>query len=92
MFEHPPLLPFWLGHLTEPGRLRDALETHRAEAERLRARAAADLARAADQPDWAYPLLALTWSERYDAAQRDLVAGLRADLDAVTEHDEDPLP
>ncbi|WP_042421465.1 PadR family transcriptional regulator [Streptacidiphilus anmyonensis] len=87
MLKHPPLLRVWLGHLTEPDRLRETLETHRAEAERLRARAAADLSRAADEPAWAYPLLALRWSERYYAAQAELAAGLRADLDALAERD-----
>ena len=91
MLKHPPLLRLWLGHLTEPDRLRKTLEAHRLDAERLRARAAADLALAVDEPDWAFPLLALRWSERYYAAQRDLAAGLRADLEAMLTHGEDPL-
>ncbi|MEY9876437.1 DNA-binding PadR family transcriptional regulator [Streptacidiphilus sp. MAP12-33] len=83
MLKHPPLLRLWLGHLAEADDLRGTLDAHRADAERLRARAAADLALAADEPDWAYPLLALRWSERYYAAQAELAAGLRADLDAM---------
>ncbi|SEM04429.1 PadR family transcriptional regulator [Streptacidiphilus jiangxiensis] len=83
MLKHPPLLRLWLGHLAQPDRLRRTLEDHRADAEGLRARAAADLARAADEPGWAYPLLALKWSERYYAAQAELMEGLRVDLDAM---------
>ncbi|RAG87169.1 PadR family transcriptional regulator [Streptacidiphilus pinicola] len=91
MLKHPPLLRLWLGHLTGPDRLRETLDALRLDAERLRARAAADLALAAGEPDWAFPLLALRWSERYYAAQRDLAAGLRADLDAMLGKGEDPL-
>jgi hypothetical protein len=91
MLKYPPLLRLWLGHLTEPDRLREMLDAHQVEAERLRARAADDLGRAADEPDWACPRLALRWSERYYAAQRDLAAPLRADLDAMAARGEDPL-
>jgi DNA-binding PadR family transcriptional regulator len=91
MLKHPPLLRLWLGHLTEPDRLRETLDAHQLDAELLRARAAADLDLAAAEPEWAFPMLALKWSERYYAAQRDLAAGLRADLDEMLARCEDPL-
>ncbi|MFD5765100.1 PadR family transcriptional regulator [Streptomyces sp. NPDC127049] len=81
VLKHGPLLRLWLGHLLEPDRVREILTGHRDHAETLRGRAAADAAEAGAEEAWAYPLLTLTWAERYYAAERDLADAMLADIE-----------
>jgi hypothetical protein len=72
-----------LGHLLQPGRLREILTEHADYAERMHHAAATEARWTGDQPAWAYAGLALKWSERYYAAERELALQMIKDLDEV---------
>ncbi|MGE0216758.1 PadR family transcriptional regulator [Mycolicibacterium sp.] len=81
--KHNPVLRVMLGHLLQPGRLREILTEHADYADRMHQEAATEARWTADQPAWAYAGLALRWSERYYAAERELALEMIKDLDAV---------
>lgn len=83
VLKHGVMLRAWLGHLMNPGRLRELLEQHRDQVETMSRRAAADAEGAADVPGWDYPELVLRWSARYYAAERELTQQMLADLDEL---------
>ncbi|MGE2734693.1 PadR family transcriptional regulator [Mycolicibacterium vaccae] len=83
--KHNPLLRVMLGHLHNPGRLREILSEHVAYAEQLHEAAATEARWTTEQPAWAYARLALRWSEQYYAAERDLALQMIKELDAVEE-------
>ncbi|MGE2834720.1 PadR family transcriptional regulator [Mycobacterium sp. SMC-4] len=83
--KHNPLLRVMLGHLLNPGRLREILTEHAAYAEQLQQAAATEVRWTTEQPAWAYARLALRWSEQYYAAERDLALQMIKELDAVEE-------
>ncbi|MER5728806.1 PadR family transcriptional regulator [Streptomyces sp. NPDC002138] len=80
VLKHGLLLRVWLGHLSEPERLRALVEEHlertRGELDSVREA----LAQAADAPEWAFPRLVLRWSERRHLAELELADALLADL------------
>ncbi|MGO4455962.1 PadR family transcriptional regulator [Streptomyces sp. M-16] len=80
VLKHGLLLRVWLGHLSEPDRLRAMVEEHmdRTLAELAAVREA--MAHAAEVPEWAFPALALRWSERQHLAELELAEALLADL------------
>ncbi|MFD8023381.1 PadR family transcriptional regulator [Streptomyces lavendulae] len=80
VLKHGLLLRVWLGHLSEPERLRAMVEEHmdRTLAELTAVREA--MAHAAEVPEWAFPTLALRWSERQHLAELELAEALLADL------------
>lgn len=80
VLKHGLLLRVWLGHLSEPERLRAMVEEHmdRTLAELAAVREA--MAHAAEVPEWAFPALALRWSERQHLAELELAEALLADL------------
>ncbi|MEU9236393.1 PadR family transcriptional regulator [Streptomyces subrutilus] len=83
VLKHGLLLRVWLGHLAEPERLRAMVDEH---LERTRGELAAvreALAEAGEVPEWAFPALALRWSERQHLAELELGEALRADLAAL---------
>ncbi|MCX4524529.1 MULTISPECIES: PadR family transcriptional regulator [unclassified Streptomyces] len=85
VLKHGLLLRIWLGHLAEPERLRAMVGEHM---ERTRGELAAvreAMEHAADVPDWAFPALALRWSERQQLAELALSEALLADLDDVSD-------
>lgn len=80
VLKHGLLLRIWLGHLSEPERLRAMVADH---LERTRGELAAvreAMAHAADVPEWAFPALALRWSERQHLAELELGGALLEDL------------
>ncbi|WP_166663209.1 PadR family transcriptional regulator [Streptomyces sp. KS 21] len=80
VLKHGLLLRVWLGHLAEPERLRAMVGGH---LERTRGELAAvreAMAQAGDVPEWAFPALALRWSERQHLAELELGEALLADL------------
>ncbi|KWX66309.1 PadR family transcriptional regulator [Mycobacterium sp. NAZ190054] len=83
--KHNPLLRVMLGHLHNPGRLREILAEHAAYAEQLQQAAATEVRWTGEQPAWSYARLALRWSEQYYAAERDLALQMIKELDAVEE-------
>ncbi|MFI8998987.1 PadR family transcriptional regulator [Streptomyces sp. NPDC053542] len=80
VLKHGVMLRLWLGHLTDPARMRDVLATHQDYAEAMRRRAAADAEGAATEDAWAYTELTLKWAERYYAAERDRATEMMAEL------------
>jgi len=83
--KHNPLMRVILGHLMNPGRLRDVLTAHVAHAEQMHREAATEVRWAAEEPAWSYARLALRWSEDYYAAERELALRMIKDLDEVEE-------
>ncbi|MEK2478338.1 MULTISPECIES: PadR family transcriptional regulator [Streptomyces] len=83
VLKHGVMLRLWLGHLLEADQMREVLGRHREYAETMRRSAEADAAGARADAAWAYPSLALKWSERYYASERDLADAMLADLDEM---------
>lgn len=83
--KHNPMLRVMLGHLLNPGRLREVLAAHASYAEQLQRAAATEVRWTSGQPAWSYARLALKWSEQYYAAERELALQIIKDLDAVEE-------
>lgn len=83
VLKHGVMLRMWLGHASDPDRLRDMLVAHRDESEKMRVRAAADTEGAAHEPGWAFPEMVLHWSERYYADERDRADQMLAELEAT---------
>ena len=83
VLKHSVLLRVWLGHLTGPERLRDAVNQHIADTDVIltELRAAREIAETT--PDWKYPAIVERWGERYYEAQRALAEELLAELDRV---------
>ncbi|GGP83380.1 MULTISPECIES: PadR family transcriptional regulator [Streptomyces] len=80
VLKHGLLLRIWLGHLAEPARLRAMVGEH---LERTRTELAAvreAMEQAAGVAEWAFPALALRWSERQHLAELELGEALLADL------------
>ncbi len=71
VLKHGVMLRMWLGHASDPDRLRAMLEEHRDESEKMRVRAEVDTVGASNEPGWAFPEMVLRWSERYYADERD---------------------
>lgn len=84
--KHNPLMRVILGHLLEPGRLREVLQVHAAYADEMHQSAATEARWAGEQPAWAYAQLALRWSEDYYAAERELALRMIKDLDDAEEN------
>ncbi|MFJ4777708.1 PadR family transcriptional regulator [Streptomyces sp. NPDC088762] len=85
VLKHGLLLRVWLGHLAEPERLRAMVGEH---VERTREELAAvreAMEHAAGVPEWAFPALALRWSERQHLAELELAQALLADLQGLGE-------
>lgn len=83
VLKHGLLLRVWMGHLSEPERLRALVGEHveRTLAELAAVREAME--HAAEVPEWGFPTLALRWSERQHLAELDLARALLADLDEL---------
>lgn len=84
VLKHGLLLRVWLGHLAEPERLRAMVGEHieRTRCELAAVRAA--VKHADEVPQWAFPTLALRWSERQHRAELELAGALLADLADLT--------
>lgn len=83
VLKHGLLLRIWLGHLAEPALLRAMVEDH---LERTRGELAAvreAVEHAGGVSEWAFPTLALRWSERQHLAELELAEALLADLAEV---------
>ncbi|MGW6942740.1 PadR family transcriptional regulator [Streptomyces xanthophaeus] len=80
VLKHGLLLRIWLGHLADPERLSAMVGEHleRTRGELAAVREAAE--QAADVAEWAFPVLALRWSERQHLAELELGQALLADL------------
>ncbi|MFC7677227.1 PadR family transcriptional regulator [Mycolicibacterium sp. GCM10028919] len=83
MLKHGVLLRVAFGHLAGAEKLKALLHEHVAFAENMHRQAAADAHGAELLDAWAYPRLALQWSMRYYANERDLAQQMIDDLDAA---------
>lgn len=81
MLKHSVLLRVWLGHINEPSRLKEILHEHVAQVDRMRQQVTLDAEGAALEPAWAYPRIAMQWSQRYYDAERELALQLIKDID-----------
>jgi len=79
--KHNVLLRVTLGHLSEPGRLKEVLQDHMAWVEKMHREAAKDARWSRVEPAWAYARMTLLWAERYLASERELTLKMIADLD-----------
>lgn len=92
VLKHGLLLRIWLGHLGEPERLRAMVGEH---LERTRGELAAvreAMEQADGVPEWAFPALALRWSERRHLAELELGEALLGDLEGLEEAPPAPEP
>jgi len=85
VLKHGVALRTWLGHLAEPAQLRDVIAEHRDNSARLAEQAAAAADSASGVDDWEFPALVNRWSQRYYESERELAAGMLADLDRLEE-------
>ncbi|MEU9001357.1 PadR family transcriptional regulator [Streptomyces sp. NPDC048551] len=83
VLKHGLLLRIWLGHLSEPERLCAMVEEHRERTLAELASVREAMAHAAEVPEWAFPVLALRWSERRHLAELELADALLVDLAEV---------
>ncbi|MFJ6938768.1 PadR family transcriptional regulator [Streptomyces sp. NPDC101132] len=83
VLKHGVLLRVWLGHLADPARLRAMVEEHVGRTREGLAEVREARARAAGASEWAFPELALRWSERQHLAELELAEALLADLDGL---------
>jgi len=85
VLKHGVALRTWLGHLAEPAQLREVIAAHRDNSARLAEQAAAAADSASGVDDWEFPALVNRWSQRYYESERELAAGMLADLDRLEE-------
>ncbi|WP_312866578.1 PadR family transcriptional regulator [Streptomyces boluensis] len=85
VLKHPLLLRVWLGHLSEPERLRTLVHEHiaRTRAELTEVREA--LARAEGVEAWGHPQIALRWSERRLVGEVEQAEAMLGDLAGLGE-------
>ena len=83
VLKHGVLLRVAFGHLAGADKLKALLNEHVAFAEKMQRQAASDAHGAESLDAWAYPRLALQWSMRYYANERDLAQQMIDDLDAA---------
>lgn len=81
MLKHSVLLRVAFGHLAGAAKLKELLQEHLDFAESMQRQAAQDAHGAELLDAWAYPRLALQWSARYYASERDLAQQMIDDLD-----------
>lgn len=79
VLKHALVLRVWLGHLTDPQRLELLLIQHRDQVLEMAQRAKTH-GEGAVRGDWAYPEIALKWSQRYYESEAVLAEGMLADL------------
>ncbi|MGG2463722.1 PadR family transcriptional regulator [Streptomyces sp. RGM 3693] len=80
VLRHPLVLRLWLGHLAAPETLRALVERHLARTRDALAEVRGALRRAEQVPKWAFPRVALAWSERQHLAELALAEAMLADL------------
>ncbi|MFE9843762.1 PadR family transcriptional regulator [Streptomyces goshikiensis] len=83
VLKHGLLLRIWLGHLAEPERLRARVGEHLEHTRGELAAVREAMEHAREVPQWAFPALALRWSERRHLAELELIEALLADLDGL---------
>jgi DNA-binding PadR family transcriptional regulator len=81
VLKHSPLLRVWLGHLTQPDRIRELLGTYRSNTEEMLEAARKAEAGARNNAEWRYPEMVTRFSVRHFEAELALVDALLEDLD-----------
>lgn len=85
VLKHPLLLRVWLGHLTEPARLRAMVGEHIAHTRDELAQVRGALAHARGVEGWSHPQIALRWSARHLEGELELAEALLTDLEGLPE-------
>nr|WP_125263064.1 PadR family transcriptional regulator [Streptomyces alboflavus] len=85
VLKHPLLLRVWLGHLTDPARLRAMVGEHIAHTQDELTQVQGALAHAQGVEGWAHPQIALRWSARHLEGELELAEALLTDLDGLPE-------
>ena len=83
VLKHSTMLRVWLGHITNPARVRQMLVAHRTNTEQVLEDARKAEAGAHNNPEWRYPELVNRFSVRHFEAELALVDALLADLDDI---------
>ncbi|NLU83266.1 PadR family transcriptional regulator [Rhodococcus sp. HNM0569] len=81
VLKHSVLLRIWMGHLSDPERLKELVAAHIDNIDDLRRRAQLHYDHSSREPSWSYPRLSLLWSVRYFEAEIDLARRLLDDID-----------
>ena len=81
--KHSVLMRVTIGHLAQPGKLKELLRDHIAYCDRMLREAGTTARWTEQQPVWAYARVALKWAERHFVAERELALQLVKDLGEV---------
>lgn len=84
VLKHGLVLRLWLGHLAEPARLREQVETHRDRLTEELAAARESMSIAEAQPEWAYPALVASWTCRRIESEIELADEMLHDIDRLS--------
>ncbi|QDQ98928.1 PadR family transcriptional regulator [Tomitella fengzijianii] len=83
VLKHSTMLHLWLGHLSDPARLKEMVREHIAQMTELRDGAAARAESARREPSWAYTQIVMAWSRRHYQSEIDLAEELLEQIDAA---------
>lgn len=81
VLKHPAMLHLWLGHLSDPARLKEMLQRHIDQMAELRDGAALRAESARREPSWAYSQIVMEWSRRHYEAEITLARELLGQVD-----------
>lgn len=81
VLKHHLALKVWLGHLADPGRLRELVAEHVSTIERTLQQVRASRERSSGRAEWTYPATALGWAERYYEGELLLAEQLLDDIE-----------
>ncbi|HZQ32621.1 MAG TPA: PadR family transcriptional regulator [Mycobacterium sp.] len=81
ILKHSVLMRITIGHLSQPGKLKELLQEHISYCDAMLREAGTEARWTKQQPAWAYANIALKWAERYYASERELALQLVKDLD-----------
>lgn len=85
VLKHPTMLHLWLGHMSDPDRLKAMIREHIENMTRLRDGASARAVNAGREPSWAYTQIVMDWSRRHYQSEIDLAEELLEQIDAAAD-------
>lgn len=84
VLKHPTMLHLWMGHVSEPERLKTMVRAHITQMTELRDGAAARAHSALKEPSWAYARMVMEWSRRHYQCEIELAEELLEEIDAAS--------
>ncbi|MDN5757136.1 MAG: PadR family transcriptional regulator [Tomitella sp.] len=81
VLKHSTMLHLWMGHLSDPVRLKALVRRHIGQMTELRDGAAARAESALREPSWAYTQIVMDWSRRHYQGEIDLAEELLEQID-----------